>query len=774
MNKTNETTSEFEQEIQAALFVPEAEAEFVAGLRRQILAKGRPRTAARRGFFLRPAWVGALVALLLVAVLLLAAGPQRVWAAVRSLFGYVPGVGFVAGDLPLRILDGPVILERDGITLTVKEGLADANRTNLVYTVEGIRQEQRPHTEADPGCAFGDFLRLQDGTRLELTGGGGNGWPSGYESRAVFPAIPAQGEAVTLVIPCLLDTVTAGTPENWEIALRFVPAPPDYQVLPVIELPTSTPAVVELTIPAPETAAVTPATGPVIENPLEGILVVERMVELENGYLFQGAFSWQDTGDAVAHFDSYRLEVFDANGQKVPVEPDYDSLSEISLPTQRSQPWALRTNTKALAGPLTIRLPFMETQKKVQEQFDIDLGTSPQPGLKLELDRDFNLEGKDVRILSVELGFGRDGLYSLTFELQADPAFFSGISLSDPDSNSPGGGGGGNRSGSITQSILYPTLPQGVRHIYINRISYLMSGPWSAQVDLPAGQGATVDSQPQACLAPASWESLKAIPISPAPESLQQGVLVEDPAKEGMTFSTMYVVHPDGSPAVKVGSGGWGALSPDGTRVAFMNTDGLQLADLRSGQVTGLGWAGANAYHPVWSADGLQIAFVRGMEGIFTSRLDGAGLQKVPGTGSDSSLFGWLLDGKHLVLGTSGAEGALVQTVDIASGQAEALFTLNSHKGGNALVSPDGQSIAFNEPLFGGGVGTFLSALDGSERRQVAQTDGRVSFRLAGWSPDSQRIFLFAEDPNYLEQAQVFLIRLGDCEVIHLQGVGGD
>ncbi len=778
MNKTNETYSEFEQEIQAAMFVPDVEAEFVDDLRRQVKGKGRPKGPVRRGFFLRPVWAGAMATLILVIVVLLSAGPQRAWAAVQSLFGYVPGVGFVANDQPLRILEAPVVMERDGITLTVKEGLADADRTTIVYTVEGIRREQRPVSEAGPTCSTSDRLHLEDGALLDLTGGRGNGWPSGYESHAVFSPLPAEAEKVTLVISCLLDTAPDSAPENWQIELRFVPAPPNYQVLPVTEFSTPAVSTAEMGVRVPEATTVTPAIKPETENPLEGALVVERMVELEDGYLFQGAFSWKDTGQGNINFDSYRLEVYDANGQRVPAEPDFDSLPETNSLTDTNRPWALRINSKVLATPLTISLPSLEVSKAVQEQFEIDLGSSPQPGLTLDLNRDISLEGSSVRILNVALGSDRDGNYSLTFNMQIDTSVFTSISLTDPDVTRPGGGGGGGGGGAadglFTQTILYPSVPQGVRHITINRVSKLISGPWIAQIDLPAGQSAVTPDQPQACLNLTSWGEIKAIPISSAPEGSKQGVLVEGPAKAGMTFPTMYVVYSDGRPAVEVGPGGWGALSPDGTRVAYVNSEGLQLADVATGQVTHLDWASENAYHPVWSPDGQQIAFVNGVDGISTSPLDGSVMQQVPGTSSDSTLYGWLPDGRHLILGKLGAEGTLIQAVDITRGQAEPLFTLDSRKGGSALISPDGQSIVFIEKVFGlTAVGAYTAHLDGSGRRLAVQAEA-VDLHLAGWTTDGQGIFLFVEDPQYKEQSQVFLLRLETCEVIHLRGAGAE
>ena len=54
-------------------------------------------------------WATVAAALLLVAALIIGAlGPQRVWAQVQRLLGYVPGVGLVQNTAGLRVLVEPV------------------------------------------------------------------------------------------------------------------------------------------------------------------------------------------------------------------------------------------------------------------------------------------------------------------------------------------------------------------------------------------------------------------------------------------------------------------------------------------------------------------------------------------------------------------------------------------------------------------------------------------------------------------------------------------
>jgi hypothetical protein len=775
MNKPNETYSEFEQEVQSAMFVADADSAYIASLRKQILIRSKP--VPRRGFLLRPSWAGLLATLVIVIAALLALGPQRAWAAVRSFFGYIPGVGFVSEDAPLRILSVPVQQEKDGIRVSVEQVVADAQRTTLVYTVEGIRPDQLPATESSLGCPTGDILRLGDsaslgdGTSLAQMGGEGKGWPTGYQAKETFAAVGAKTHAITLVIPCLWGTAPGAAPENWEIPLALVNAPADLKILPVIDLPT--PAAQATTSSTPAQASTREGAPGTVANPLGISLTVEKMVELDNGYLFIGNLTWKDGSTDYINFYSMQLELLDVNGNIIPSEVDDASLnSAANANQQRSLPWAIKTNTKALSGPLTLSLPEVIIDKPVQQRFDIDLGASPQLGLKLELNRTLMIEGKAVHILSASLETNRDANYGLTFEIQVDPKEFSAISLSDPDANSPGGGGGGGSgNGLLSQTILYPTQPEGVRHLVINRISYLSKGPWSAQIDLP-GSATTVvtpETQPQTCLAARDWQQLKNLPHAPAPTGLQTGVIIQGPVKPGKTFPTLLLFHPDGRPAQEVATGAWEALSPDGNQVIYLDTKGMHITNLSDGKTTDLDWAGENAYHPLWSPDGQRIAFIRGREGILTSRVDGSDLHAVPGTNASSSLAGWLPDSQRLVVTSLGNQGNQVLIIDSSSGQSETSFSYTEPKGGYALVSPDGKSIAFTERRFGFDYdGIFVANLDGSNKHLVASAE-TLGYRIAAWSQDSLYLFLYAEDPESSLPGQVFLVQPVTCEVIHLE-----
>jgi len=175
--------TEFENDIRQVLRVSEPDEDFLLNLRKEILG-GVMKPPVHQGFHLKRGWAFSLAILAVLLGVILATGPSKVWAAVRSLFGFIPGAGFVQLDAPLRILDAPQSIEREGITLTVEQIIADSQRTVLTYTVDGLTPEDFPAGEDAPFCSDIPYLQLPDGKHLAVMSGEGTGWPGGFRTAA--------------------------------------------------------------------------------------------------------------------------------------------------------------------------------------------------------------------------------------------------------------------------------------------------------------------------------------------------------------------------------------------------------------------------------------------------------------------------------------------------------------------------------------------------------------------------------------------------------------
>jgi len=175
-------STEIEEALGTLSSAPEPDPAFVARLERQLRAQGT--TAARqparepsvwqhfRGLIWQPLqrhrWATIGVAVLLaLAVALLAVGPQRVWADLQRLLGYVPGVGFVNLE-ETRVLAAPVTVTRQGVTLRVEQVVAKSDGTTVVISSKGLPSEDEVWPEGPEREALSQpRLRLSDGRTLE-------------------------------------------------------------------------------------------------------------------------------------------------------------------------------------------------------------------------------------------------------------------------------------------------------------------------------------------------------------------------------------------------------------------------------------------------------------------------------------------------------------------------------------------------------------------------------------------------------------------------------
>jgi len=199
-------------------------------------------------------------------------------------------------------------------------------------------------------------------------------------------------------------------------------------------------------------------------------------------------------------------------------------------------------------------------------------------------------------------------------------------------------------------------------------------------------------------------------------------------------------------------------------------------ATMREGQITE--GSGA-AFHPAWSPDGQQIAFILAeeMEGItretiWVMRSDGSQAQRLftpPDFGYAGDVV-WSPDGERLAFYLGGVEGADIWVCKadgsgperlVTSADPESIYTVQP------AWSPDGERIAYTQQIItprpeGHG---FLEAntiwvmeADGSDPQQI--TEGE----LPAWSPDGNKI-AFArtiEEPEYQRQIWIRDLSTGE------------
>ncbi len=197
-------------------------------------------------------------------------------------------------------------------------------------------------------------------------------------------------------------------------------------------------------------------------------------------------------------------------------------------------------------------------------------------------------------------------------------------------------------------------------------------------------------------------------------------------------------------------------LSPDGRRVAMVRTvrgnDDIWVLDLVRGGMTRLTFDAADDVNPVWSADGMGMAFSSNRTGVYDLYLkpsDGSGAdERLVNSPSTKQPLDWSPDGRWLVYyefnSTTGRDlwardmtGSTPTPRVIANTPASELL---------AQVSPDGRWVAYQTDESGRSEVVVQAFPDAGGKWQVS-TAGGVAPR---WRADGKELYFLAPDATLM------------------------
>ena len=738
-------TPQFEDEIRAAVATPQARQEFVNSLHARLVHQATTQSGkSSRPIYLRPAWVVAsLITLLMVGILLI--GPQRVLAAMRGLFGYIPGVGIVEQSAPFRVLSEPVSVTRDGISITVTSALLTGDKTHVEYRIFGVPGSAYPNREDVMGCTTQEYLHLPDGSRIDRIDND-------------YGPVPTRIDSATFVIPCIFNTLPGKTPENWELPLHFVAAPPDLTVMPVIELSPSPQAnLTPVTTPLPEAVGVTPTL--VANNQI----TIIKEIETSDGYILVGQFPFQGPPGEQVH--NGEAEITDASGKKIAFTHPQD-VGPNSLGLDPNGPyWIMQFKAAGLAYPLTIKFSSAAIQQadpNATAQFIFDTGSNPQPGQEWTPNQDIQLAGHTLKLVTIRA----DSRNGYNFIFQGDPTVISADIQIDGYTPTGHGGGRGLEAGGFDTSLSFAQFPTGLLTVTLSNLTVTgetltWQGQWTPAIprtDLPTNP----TQQPGLCLASDTLTQL-----SPFPADQVDGKVLSYEMLNGTGPWSLVLYNLDGSQQqVVTNSGNWGSLSPDGSQVAYSATDnGMHIYDVNS--QTEITIPGAFGFDLHWSPDEMQIAFIAMGNGTvnstFVINTDGTNMRQISEF-SYETIIGWSSDSNLLYFAARYTGGAAwkVYAYDFSVGTAVELFTVENGtpKFLNPKLSPDGSWIAYrgkdNSSL-------YLVRSDGSDMHLAIDNAGVVGIEWtrSGW------LGVSLKDQNSTEST-IVLIKPEGCEAYRM------
>lgn len=456
--------SEFEEIVRGVVNVPESKSAFLDQLRTRFVSTGVPALQAK--ISTRPGvWSlymkRGLVAVSILVFALLATSPA-VADILQSLLGYIPGVGLVDENAPVLVLAEPIVIQREGVTLSVEQAVATTEKTVVIYR----HIESQPFQPVQNYAVEPPRLRLPDGSQMEIitarrlaTDG------EGILYALDFGPLPPDVREVTLELATLAGLRAGEAPENWEVTIRFEPG----------ELS-------EITFPVFEPAATLEATSEGTEQAAHGIsLAIDKVVEMPDGYLLMGMAEWTDGSVATNALQFDVLSIEDANGQ--PVEFEYAGSERVAGQNELRSYWANKILTKDFAAPLTLNF-YVKEYITSDARFQFDPGPNPQHGQIWNLNLDVPVSDRVVKILSAE--YSDEDPESKFFRFTMVGEGISGAQIIDVDHPPLGFGGGGVPSVSTiftTTVRIEGDPPYGPMTFSIVQLELLVPGDWTIMWD---------------------------------------------------------------------------------------------------------------------------------------------------------------------------------------------------------------------------------------------------------------------------------------------------
>jgi hypothetical protein len=414
--------------------------------------------------------------LLAITLIVFVAGLPGVVSAMRQWLGYLPGVGMVDRATPVRVLPEAVSSEREGVTVTVKQVTALPDRTVIQYQVSGIPESAYPKhlPGSDPegfqnSCFDPIFIRLPDGTALTYTGYNaisGNVSVPEYEASFTVKPVPGDINDVTVVMPCIQGTERDAIPGAWEFAIHLVDhlvaMPEQAQLMPVIELPSPTPA---QTAAGPEPSTSAPAD----KTDHDIWLTLEKVIQMPDGDQLYGSLQWGENAPYSAlTLDAEKMT--DAQGQRVPFWSISPDPSQMPAPGSRMVPLAFKMGGPIQQpGPLTLKVNRLLANLHVEDtHFDLDTSAALDENQQWVLNRDFQVGEYSFRVVSAtRLADGYE------FSLQTGPdincveLYIQGTNL--------------GQCGSEVIRLQYDgEVPAGKLTVVISNLDVALSGDWQA------------------------------------------------------------------------------------------------------------------------------------------------------------------------------------------------------------------------------------------------------------------------------------------------------
>ncbi len=505
-------------------------------------------------------------------------------------------------------------------------------------------------------------------------------------------------------------------------------------------------------------------------------VTIDQIATFQDRYFMHGTLD--ATNGSVENVDISEMILTDSTGKQIPIEP-----LDFALNNMEGLGFSFYTHEKGMPGTLTLTVTsanfHFEGNQISSPGFEVDFGDNAQENQEWQLNDDFDLAGHHVHLSSVK-AIMQDNRTLMEFTMRGGSEV-TGVLVSDPAVQSSGSNSFDTafQDGQIITHFEYPDgFPKGKHGFRFIVVTFNAQGNWKINFD-----PVSIDKQPSAtnsefhnaCFLNENWVNQESLPTN-IPAGLL-GTLLIDNQFTGLAAPSLSMATIDLKGGEKRNilplDRYTSAFSPDGSMMIQYDkqTHNVYLVNLRSGEVKEYAWSKAPSNRILWLT-GSDLITYGSDDGIYISHIDGTGLYKVNGTGTETLLSGWLPDGQRLLVSRTGYKNPmLLQLLDIANGETKDLFSYNSSYGIAAIPSPDGGRVLFDDIVTGTQQqGIFIANLDGSNKRLIASF-WRMQIGSYTWSPDGKWVIISVTDVKHGNEITNFLINPDSCQTFRLSNI---
>jgi hypothetical protein len=396
--------------------------------------------------------------------------------AFNSLFGYLPGSGFVENDSSTLYLAKPVSLKQGNVTLTVTQVVSDHQNMVVTYEFSGLPQGSAGQPTA---CVFdSNLVRLPNGKTEQPIGGG----IGDSQAHILYQPLPEGVTTLTLLVSQQSPDSACTAPQSWSINLKLGPLPASVTLMPVVQGQ-------DLQV---STQTVAPSVASEAAEIADVHLTIDKVAELADAYVVSGHVTGSNTAWSSVTAWPDAIQISDTSGKAIQIEPDDEDMTD-------NGEFAFKFAKGEYKSPLIVKFQsvLVSADFVKDNSFSFNAGAQPQVGQTWAVNQTLNLLGHDITVTSVSAihtnTISKDTLAATGYAIKTKTDLaIQALSFFGTGSQASGDGSFyGDRSqladGELSQNLNYPAgLPTGKVTYQIRSMQFFLTGPWQLQLQLPA------------------------------------------------------------------------------------------------------------------------------------------------------------------------------------------------------------------------------------------------------------------------------------------------